>query len=224
MASDKYDIPYAMKPKGKGKGKGKDKSKYTAYIQSQNRGYLSSLSPDARKLLLYVVFFSIFAYIFLTTLRNSKVPAATEYELDLDYSNSRERNLIDDSLDNNRIPSMEEVENEQFEDDTDGNVEATGSEIDVLVSDEDELSGEMERKTIKKKKNSKGQNKPSNSDFEAELDEMIQQGNKKLSEKKNKNIKKGQVQKDVTDMQKNDKIKRVGKEEIKREAKNGKKY
>lgn len=201
MAVDKYDIPYAMKPKGKGKDKNKDKSKYTAYIKTQKKGFFNSLSPDARKLLIYVFFFSIFAYVFLTTLRSSQVPEATDYELDLDYSNSRERNLIDDSLDKDKTTYNEQVE--------DAIEEVEVEVIDSLASDEDEISGELERKTIKKAK--EGGNKQS--DFESQLDEMLEESNKQLKGKKKDSL-----------PEKNDKIKHIPKEEIKRQPKKGKKY
>lgn len=230
MGKDKYDIPYAMKPKGKGKGK---QSKYSTYIEDKNKGYVSSLSPDAKKLIAYITFFVIFSYVFLTALRSSKVPESVDYELDLDYSNSRERNLIDDSfVDADAKFNVQDFDEDNVEDaeDEDKDTVDTINGIDVLDSDSGELSGEIERKNVKKKEAASKGKKAGKTDFDVELDELIEKGNDKINikDKKSKGTKKTNDEDEVdvlNKFEKFDKIKRLEKEKIKREPiKNGVKY
>lgn len=232
MAKDKYDIPYAMKPKGKGKGKG---SKYSSYLENQSKGLFKGLSADAKKLVIYVTFFSLFAYIFLTALRSSKVPETGDYQLDLGHFDSRERNLIDDSLD----PTDFNYDLEQEQSDSNEQEDNVVNEIDVLDSDANELSGEMERKSIKKaqkgtkdpkakiKANTKGKADKS-SEFEAESDELEENAKKQLNQQKNSaGRKKASDQKDTddaTNVKKSEKIKGSVEEKSQNANKKGKKY
>ncbi|GAV28738.1 hypothetical protein PMKS-002213 [Pichia membranifaciens] len=123
----KYDIPYSMKPTKKGR---KKQSKYSSYIEENDTFVNRLFSTPARKLIAYVTFFSIFAVIFFTALRNSKHPEALDYELELGFPDSKEQNLIDQTIvdvnDNTRIGDADSVDVEV-------------DEIDILDSDDGEL-------------------------------------------------------------------------------------
>ena len=171
----KYDIPYAMKPKtGKGKGK---KSRYSNYIDEQENFMNRMVATPGRKLIAYLIFFSIFAVVFLTALRSSKHPDVIDYEIDTDlvYSNSRENNFIDDAID---------TQNEADKD------KENGIDIDEMDADDGEVTIEVPRKSIKKapapaaaaagSNDKKAQFKGSKEDFGKELDDLISSGNEKL--------------------------------------------
>lgn len=169
----KYDIPYAMKPKtGKGKGTGKGKkSRYSNYIDEQENFMNRMVATPGRKLIAYLIFFSIFAVVFLTALRSSKHPDVIDYEIDTDlvYSNSRENNFIDDAID---------TQNEADKD------KENGIDIDEMDADDGEVTIEVPRKSIKKaaagSSDKKAQFKGSKEDFGKELDDLISSGNEKL--------------------------------------------
>ncbi|CAI8496823.1 unnamed protein product [Pichia kudriavzevii] len=170
MTNSKYDIPYAMTPVKNGKkGKGK-KSKYSAYLEDQDSWYNRMLSPNARKLLAYILFFSIFATVFLTALKNHKRAEMKGYDMELEYSNSREANLISDEVDNFHDANHEELDVD---------------EIDIFDSDEGEIASPP-RKSIKKANEDA---KRGDSSFDEELDELVETGNKKLKGENARNVK-----------------------------------
>lgn len=166
-----------MKPKtskGKGTGKGK-KSRYSNYIDEQENFMNRMVATPGRKLIAYLIFFSIFAVVFLTALRSSKHPDVIDYEIDTDlvYSNSRENNFIDDAID---------TQNEADKD------KENGIDIDEMDADDGEVTIEVPRKSIKKapaaaaagSSDKKAQFKGSKEDFGKELDDLISSGNEKL--------------------------------------------
>lgn len=163
-----------MKPKA-GKGKGK-KSRYSNYIDEQENFMNRMVATPGRKLIAYLIFFSIFAVVFLTALRSSKHPDVIDYEIDTDlvYSNSRENNFIDDAID---------TQNEADKD------KENGIDIDEMDADDGEVTIEVPRKSIKKapgpaaaagSNDKKAQFKGSKEDFGKELDDLISSGNEKL--------------------------------------------
>lgn len=116
-----------MKPTKKGK---KKQSKYSSYIEENDTFVNRILSSPGKKLIAYVTFFSVFAVIFFTALRNSKHPEALDYELDLEFPDSREQNLIDETIldvDDNALRDNAAV------------VDVEVDEIDILDSDDGEL-------------------------------------------------------------------------------------
>lgn len=197
MSDKKYDIPYAMKPSRKGK----KKTRYATYIEDNDTFVNRILSSPGKKLLAYVTFFSIFAFFFLTALRNSQKPETMDYELDLDFSNSREENLIDDALINvnskKRVaPEPGVVDEIDILDSDDGEYAAkkipkeaildksklkgTGSKADI----EDELAS-VDKNIAKDAKKIKGEkvgssHKKGVDDFDSELDNQVSSGNEKL--------------------------------------------
>ncbi|OUT20253.1 hypothetical protein CAS74_004500 [Pichia kudriavzevii] len=155
MTNSKYDIPYAMTPVKNGKkGKGK-KSKYSAYLEDQDSWYNRMLSPNARKLL---------------PLKNHKKAEMKGYDMELEYSNSREANLISDEVDNFHDANHEELDVD---------------EIDIFDSDEGEIASPP-RKSIKKANEDA---KRGDSSFDEELDELVETGNKKLKGENARNVK-----------------------------------
>lgn len=139
----KYDIPYSMKPTKKGK---KKQSKYSSYIEENDTFVNRLFSTPARKLIAYVTFFSIFAVIFFTALRNSKHPEGLDYELEVGFPDSKEQNLIDQTI-------VDVNDNTQISDANAIDVEV--DEIDVLDSEDGELQLADEVETEKDVANTK---------------------------------------------------------------------
>ena len=190
----KYDIPYAMKPKdNKGKSKKGTKSKYSKYYDDQDTFINRNLSPQMKKLLIYILCFSIFATIFLTALRQSRESKFVSYEIDhnLDYPDSREKNLIESSINSKKNDLSSNNNNKHKDHSVDDEID----EIDILDSDYGEiaLSNKENNKSKSKSKNKKGKGKGKEKEkltkdsFDDELDELINTGNEKLNVKSNSN-------------------------------------
>lgn len=184
----KYDIPYAMKPKDKkGKSKKGTKSKYSKYYDDQDTFINRNLSPQMKKLLIYILCFSIFAIIFLTALRQSRESKFVSYEIDhnLDYPDSREKNSIESSI-NSRKNDLSNNNNNKHKDHS---VDDEIDEIDILDSDYGEiaLSNKENNKSKNKKGKGKGKEKLTKDSFDDELDESINTSNEKLNVKSNSN-------------------------------------
>lgn len=197
MSDKKYDIPYAMKPSKKGK----KKTRYATYIEDSNTFVNRILSSPGRKLLAYVIFFSIFAFLFLTALRSSQQPESMDYELDLDFSNLREENLIDDALINvntkKRVaPDSGVVDEIDILDSDDGEYAAKKIPKEAIldrsklngasnkVDLEDELVS-VDKNIAKDAKKIKGEkvglaHKKGIDDFDNELNDQVSSGNEKL--------------------------------------------
>lgn len=179
-SKSKYDIPYAMTPVNNSR---KKKTKYSRYIdEKENR----LLSTPGRKLAAYVLFFVVFASVFLSALRNSKAPNALEYEVDLEYSNSRINNLISDSIEQDEraersAPGTGE-KSELFVSDAD-EADQMQDEIDVLDSDDGEV-GDVSRTATKKTADKKAHAKDAKDEFEQQLDDLLDEGNSKIKDKK----------------------------------------
>jgi flagellar hook-basal body complex protein FliE len=171
-SKSKYDIPYAMAPVKNNK---KKKSRYSNYIDEQESFFNRVLSSPGKKISAYFIFFVIFGTVFITALRSNRHPEASEYELDLEYSNSRENNLIDDAIIDKQ--SINDIDNNNVDD---------IDEIDILDSDDGEvakLTGSTKQKNPNDKKK---QFKSTNDEFDQELDELIASANEQLEKSKSK--------------------------------------
>lgn len=190
MSNKKYDIPYSLKPSKKGK-----KSKYASYIEDNDTFANRFLSSPGKKLLAYIIFFAIFAYVFISALRGSKHPESVDYELDLEFSNNRKKNLIDETI----LDSNDDNYNDNsVNSGTESNIDSIDIEIDtidLLDSDEGELplgsNDEKSEQNLKKKNknnnkiNDKNAGKFDN-DANDELSDQISSGNEKLNANKAK--------------------------------------
>lgn len=195
MSNKKYDIPYSMKPTKKHK-----KSKYSKYIDENDTFVTRFLSSPGRKLCAYVTFFTIFACIFLNALRSSKHPDAVAYEIDLNFSGDREKNLIDETISNSKslnipddsqIAEIDEIDEIDILDSDDG--ELPLSNIKDTKADNNQKKGNSNSKstqnTVKSNiKNNKNNRKVNNKgdNFDDELSDQISSGNEKLKAAKEK--------------------------------------
>lgn len=191
----KYDIPYSMKPSKKEK---KKKSKYSVYIEDNESGFLNrSLSSSGKKLIAYFIFFTIFAYVFITALRSSKHPDSVSYELDIGSTKGREKAMIEETI--------TDLHND--EDDYD-DVDVEVDEIDILDSDDGEIYLESAKSNdeIKSKKQAgkgkgKGKSKGSDDEFNKELNDIMAstKKNAKNSKKNDKKLNKKEKHDEIDD-------------------------
>lgn len=194
MSNKKYDIPYSMKPTKKHK-----KSKYSKYVDDNDNFVSRFLSSPGKKLFAYVLFFTIFAYVFIRALRNSKHPDAVAYEIDLNFSNDREKNLIDETIsnskplnipDDSKISEIDEISEIDILDLDDGELPLSNIKDVKFDNQKGKNNVKSTKNTVKSNNNKNGKNnkKVNNNidDFDNELSDQISSGNEKLKATKEK--------------------------------------